>query len=134
MILCRNFELCVLSSANEARYFAALVPLINLGRTLVTGIGVVQDRDFIRSMTRQGSSAELLLGPSFYAMTLVTMTILFWRSSWVSFLTVGILAGGDGMAEIIGRRLGRNKLPYNKDKSVEGTLAMIIFGFLFSIG
>lgn len=52
----------------------------------------------------------------------------------MSFLTVGILAGGDGMAEIIGKRFGKHKLPFNQHKSIEGSLAMISFGFLFSIG
>eukprot|EP00210_Caulerpa_lentillifera_P004778 g4562.t1 len=100
----------------------------------MTGTGLVKDKDFIQSMTRKGSSEELLLGPTFYAMTLVGITVVFWRSSWISFLTVGILAGGDGMAEIIGRRLGKTKLPYNRDKSVEGSFALIVFGFLLSIG
>ena len=37
-----------------------------------------------------------------------------------------ILALGDGMASIIGKR-GRIKLPFNRNKSLEGTLAFFVF-------
>ena len=40
----------------------------------------------------------------------------------------GIMAAGDGFATLVGRRFGRTRLPWNPDKSVEGTLAFIVFG------
>lgn len=39
-----------------------------------------------------------------------------------------------GVADIIGRRFGKKKLPYNTDKSYAGSLAMAISGFVASIG
>lgn len=67
---------------------------------------------------------ELLQGPSYYAVILIAVTLLFWRNSLVGFATISVMCGGDGLADIIGRRLGTAKLPWNKDKSWAGSLAM----------
>jgi uncharacterized protein (TIGR00297 family) len=40
----------------------------------------------------------------------------------------GILAGGDGMATLVGRAWGRLRLPWNRHKSVAGSLAFIVCG------
>ena len=40
----------------------------------------------------------------------------------------GILAAGDGMATIAGRRLGGRTIPWNREKSVAGSLAFIACG------
>ena len=40
----------------------------------------------------------------------------------------GILAAGDGMATIVGRRWPVGRLPWNREKSVGGSLAFILFG------
>lgn len=38
------------------------------------------------------------------------------------------------MADIVGRRFGGKKLPYNKTKSYAGSIAMASAGFLASLG
>lgn len=38
------------------------------------------------------------------------------------------------MADIIGRRFGKKKIPYNKDKSLAGSIAMTAAGFIVSVG
>ena len=38
------------------------------------------------------------------------------------------------MADIVGRRLGTEKLPYNRNKSLAGSIGMAIAGFLASVG
>jgi uncharacterized protein (TIGR00297 family) len=40
----------------------------------------------------------------------------------------GVLAAGDGMATLVGRRLPIRSLPWNPDKSLGGMLAFILFG------
>jgi uncharacterized protein (TIGR00297 family) len=40
----------------------------------------------------------------------------------------GILAFGDGMASVVGRRWGRRRIPWNRDKSIEGSAALFLFG------
>jgi hypothetical protein len=45
------------------------------------------------------------------------------------------LCGGDGLSDIVGRRLGAgNKLWFNKNKSVAGSAAMFLGAFGFSMG
>ncbi|KAI3760685.1 hypothetical protein L1987_51083 [Smallanthus sonchifolius] len=44
------------------------------------------------------------------------------------------LCVGDGIADIIGRRFGKKKIPYNKDKSFAGSIAMGTTGFVVSVG
>jgi farnesol kinase len=39
-----------------------------------------------------------------------------------------------GFADIVGRRLGTVKLPYNKNKSLAGSFTMLLMGFTFSVG
>lgn len=39
-----------------------------------------------------------------------------------------------GVADIVGRRFGTQKLPYNRNKSIAGSVAMASAGFLSSIG
>jgi dolichol kinase len=44
------------------------------------------------------------------------------------------MCGGDGLADIVGRRLGKgNALPWNGDKSFAGSVAMFLGGFLCSL-
>jgi farnesol kinase len=47
---------------------------------------------------------------------------------------MGFYFPDSGLADIIGRRFGGVKIPYNKDKSVAGSVAMVSGGFLASIG
>jgi phytol kinase len=47
---------------------------------------------------------------------------------------VMLLCGGDGLADIVGRRLGRQKLPFNPNKSWAGSLAMFLGGYAFAAG
>ena len=39
-----------------------------------------------------------------------------------------------GLADVVGRRFGTQKIPYNRNKSIAGSVAMASAGFLSSIG
>ena len=39
-----------------------------------------------------------------------------------------------GLADIVGRRFGTKKIPYNSDKSIAGSIAMAAAGFIASVG
>jgi uncharacterized protein (TIGR00297 family) len=45
----------------------------------------------------------------------------------------GILAFGDGMATLVGRRIGGRAWPWNHEKTIAGTLAFIVFGGLGAV-
>ncbi len=44
------------------------------------------------------------------------------------------MCGGDGLADIVGRRMGAAKLPHNASKSWAGSLAMFAASMLMSVG
>ena len=69
---------------------------------------------------------ELLRGPMLYIGIVTAVTILFWRESPVGLMVLSLMCGGDGLADIVGRRYGIAKLPFNHDKSWLGSLAMFI--------
>lgn len=67
---------------------------------------------------------ELLRGPLLYIAIVVSVTLLFWRESPIGLLALCLMCGGDGLADIVGRRYGSAKLPFNHSKSWVGSLAM----------
>ncbi|XP_026662177.1 probable phytol kinase 2, chloroplastic isoform X3 [Phoenix dactylifera] len=77
---------------------------------------------------------ELLRGPLYYVVVLMFCSVVFWRDSPVGVVSLAMMSGGDGFADILGRRYGATKLPYNRQKSWIGSISMFIFGFFFSIG
>ncbi|XP_024965954.1 phytol kinase 1, chloroplastic isoform X1 [Cynara cardunculus var. scolymus] len=124
----------IFSTSTEARYFAAVVPLLNFTRLLVHGLSLVTNEDLIKSVTREGKPEELLRGPLYYVLVLILSSLVFWRESPVGVISLSMMCGGDGIADIMGRRFGFHKIPYNKHKSWAGSISMFIVGFLISIG
>ena len=57
------------------------------------------------------------------------MTLVYWKDSPIGMTAVMLMCGGDGLADIMGRGLKSPKLPWNKDKSVAGSLGMFIGGW-----
>jgi phytol kinase len=129
------FVLCWLlfSPAAHARWLAALVPLAITAQFVLVGLGLVKDPAAVQAMTRTGNPREILRGPLFYGLAFVACTLLFWRTSPVGVVALMVLCGGDGFADIVGRRLGRRKLPFNPVKSWAGSLAMFLGGLGFAL-
>ncbi|KAF7820217.1 putative phytol kinase 1, chloroplastic [Senna tora] len=124
----------IFSNSIVARYFAAFVPLVNCLRLLVNGLSLVSDEGLIKSVTREGEPQELLRGPLYYVFMLIVCTLVFWRESPVGVVSLAMMCGGDGIADIIGRRFGSMKIPYNKRKSIAGSISMLVFGSFITIG
>ncbi len=123
------------SSSPHASLFAAAVPAIQAARLFAIGSGAIANPDAVRAVSREGGRAELLGGPFIYTLVLVLCTGFFWRDHVEGFAALALMCGGDGLADIVGRRLGRgNPLPWNRDKSVAGSAAMFLGGFGMSLG
>ncbi|KAL0843605.1 hypothetical protein Bca101_016850 [Brassica carinata] len=129
------FTLCwpLFSSGLQGALFASLITGVNIIRMLLLGLGVYQDEGTIKSMSRHGDRRELLKGPLCYALSITFACIFYWKTSPISIAVICNLCAGDGMADIVGRRLGTEKLPYNRNKSVAGSIGMAIAGFLASV-
>ncbi|KAL3629071.1 hypothetical protein CASFOL_027132 [Castilleja foliolosa] len=124
----------IFSTSTGARYFASLVPSINCLRLVINGLSLTADEGLIKSVSREGKPEELLRGPLFYVLVLILCAVVFWRESPVGMISLSMMCGGDGIADIMGRRFGSVKIPYNSQKSWAGSISMFLFGFVVSIG
>ena len=129
------FVLCwILFNENPInKFLAALVPLAFTLQFFLIGIGVIKDEASVKAMSRSGDRREVLRGPLFYGIIFVLMTILFWKSSPIGINALMLMCGGDGLADIFGRRWGSIKLPWNKGKSWAGSLGMFVGGWVLSV-
>eukprot|EP00978_Attheya_sp_CCMP212_P032681 scaffold128691_cov57-Attheya_sp.AAC.1 len=115
----------IFSSEPGARAFASVVPLVNAVRLVTAAYG--DEADLATAISRSGDKKEALGGPFLYVLVLLAATSLFWTDSLVGVIAVSTMAAGDGMADIVGRRLGEgNRWPFSKKKSIAGSAAFVI--------
>lgn len=129
------FVLCWLlfNSHDSARWLAAIVPLLITIQFAMIGLGLIKDDASVKAMSRSGDRREILLGPLFYGIIFVLLTIIYWKDSPVGLIALMILCGGDGFADIIGKRFGKKiRIPWAKEKSLIGSIAMLVGGMIFS--
>jgi len=127
-VLCWN----LFSPQPAARYLAALVPLAITAQFALVGSGVIRDPAAVKAMSRTGDRREILRGPLYYGIVFVLCTLVFWRTSPVGILALMLMCGGDGLADLVGRRWGKTKLPFNASKSWVGSLTFLLAGFAFA--
>lgn len=121
------------SEAPEARIYVALVPLANAVKLLLLALGITKDEAAVRSISREGNPRELLRGPMFYVIAFISNVVFFWRNSPVGIVAMALMCAGDGVADIVGRRYGSEKLPWNRNKSWAGSMAMFAAGLPLSL-
>lgn len=114
-------------------YLAAIVPLgITLQFALV-GSGIIKDEAAVTAMSRSGDRREILRGPLYYGIAFILLTILFWRNSPVGIVALMMLCGGDGLADVLGKRIKSPRLPWSPKKTLAGSISMLMGGFTFSL-
>ncbi|BDA44669.1 probable phytol kinase 1, chloroplastic [Coccomyxa sp. Obi] len=119
------------SEHHASKYVCASVPLMAAGHFTLVGMGIVVDKALVASATRTGDRKELLRGPLLYGTIIGLLTMVFWRDSPSGVAAIGVLCAGDGLADIVGRRLGAsNRLPYSPNKSAAGSTACFFGGGL----
>jgi len=128
------FVLCwfLFNNDPEARWFAALVPFAVTVQFALIGLGVMKDEASVKAMSRTGDPREILRGPLFYGIMFVALTLIFWRDTPVGIVALMMLCGGDGIADLVGRRFKYKKLSWNGGKSVAGSIGVFIGGWILS--
>ncbi|KAL7540514.1 hypothetical protein ACHAXR_010924 [Thalassiosira sp. AJA248-18] len=87
------------------------------------------------AISRSGDAKEALGGPFIYVLVLLFSTFVFWTDSPIGIVSIATMAVGDGLADLVGRRLGSsNKWAFNKSKSMAGSAAFVIGSFVGSYG
>lgn len=124
------FVLCWLlfPDVPSARYLAALVPLLITAQFILVGTGLIKDDAAVQAMTRTGDPREILRGPLFYGIMFVVLTLVYWKDSPIGITALMMMCGGDGVADIVGRRIKSPKLFWSREKSVAGSLSVFAGG------
>jgi len=128
------FVLCWLMfpDLSISRYLAALVPLLITVQFILVGTGIMKDDAAVQAMTRTGNPREILRGPLFYGIMFVVLTVIYWKDSPIGITALMMMCGGDGIADIVGRRIKSPKLAWSREKSVAGSLSVIAGGALLT--
>lgn len=128
------FVLCwfLFNDDPSARWLAALVPFAITVQFALIGLGVIKDEASVKAMSRTGDPKEILRGPLYYGIMFVVLTLVYWKDSPIGIIALMMMCGGDGVADIVGRKFASAKLPWSKDKSVAGTLGVFLGGWLMS--
>jgi phytol kinase len=116
-----------------SRWMAALVPFAITVQFALIGLGIIKDEASVKSMSRSGDAGELLRGPLFYGIAFVLLTVIFWLDSPVGVVALMLLCGGDGIADLIGRRVDSAKLPWSEKKTLAGSLAVFFGGGVLAL-
>jgi phytol kinase len=115
-----------------ARWLAALVPGLITVQFALVGLGIMKDEAAVKALSRTGDPKEILRGPLFYGIMFVVMTVIFWKDSPVGMTALMVMCGGDGIADLVGRRVKSPKLLWSPNKSVAGSASVFLGGWLLS--
>ncbi|MFX0074072.1 MAG: hypothetical protein ACFE96_01410 [Candidatus Hermodarchaeota archaeon] len=125
-----------------SHYIAAIVPILFILQFVAIGTGVMKNESFVNSMSRSGDPKELLGGTLYYAIVMLLMTF-FWfyvpstgieDANPTALLIIGCVSGGDGLADIIGRKFGgEKKFGFRgSEKTIIGSIGMFLGSVLTS--
>jgi dolichol kinase/phosphoserine phosphatase len=84
--------------------------------------------DITRMAAGRSEFQEFVTSPVFYAIG-ITLALLAFPGP-IAGASIAVLTLGDGFASILGRRYGRRRIPFNKNKAIEGTMGGLFFAFL----
>ncbi|RIK30705.1 MAG: phosphatidate cytidylyltransferase [Anaerolineae bacterium] len=129
------FVLCWLMFTDVfiSRWLAALVPLVITVQFALVGLGILKDEAAVKAMSRTGDPREILRGPLFYGIVFVAMTLLYWKDSLIGIPALMIMCGGDGIADIVGRRVKSPTLFWSPEKSLAGSLSVFVGGWALTM-
>ena len=107
--------------------------LIPLGMSIIVGTRLLLDHGgTIRNLMVDENRYSKLhsLGPLYYIIMIGILVPLTWQIKYVGMASILILAWGDGTASLVSQKIkNRHRYPWG-DKSLEGSLIMLIFSFL----
>jgi phytol kinase len=115
------------------RYLAALVPFAITIQFALVGMGIIKDQASVDAMSRTGNRKEILKGPLFYGIVFVLITIFYWMDTPIGIVALMLMCGGDGLADIVGKRVRSKSLPWSTKKTFAGSIAMFLGGWIFSL-
>ncbi|RLE58331.1 MAG: hypothetical protein DRJ32_06625 [Thermoprotei archaeon] len=108
-------------------WYALVIPPL----TFVVINYISYKKELIKAMERKEKAGGL--GTVYYAFSMALIAGLFWYlgKPWIGAVGAIVMAWADGVADLFGRRYGKHKYTIiGSTKSIEGSLAFLVFGFL----
>jgi len=115
-----------------SHYIAVIVPLLFVLQFITIGLGVIKNESFVASMSRSGDPRELMVLMTFFWFYVPSTGIS--NANPTALLIIGCVSGGDGFADIIGRKFGGEKKFGIKgsEKTIIGSIGMLVGSILVS--
>lgn len=96
-------------------------------------------KDLIKSMERNEGKSDL--GTVYFPISLLTLILITWSGGFISqdikylgAIGILIMGYGDGFAAVIGKKFGERRYKViNNSKTIEGSIAMLIFSFFVTL-
>ena len=110
----------------ESRAWASVAPIVFVGINYLS-----YKKGLFQAM--QGERNDL--GTVYYSLSLVLMVLFFWKESTTPFIITAVLvmAWGDALAAIFGKKWGQKKIPGLKHKKTwVGSCVMLLSSFIVS--
>lgn len=89
---------------------------------LQKGFFAADDDQAIKTMTRTGDKRELLKGTFYFVIVGIICGTVYYKQL-PGVLAMAVLGWGDGLAPIVGMKLGKMKYKVLSEKTIEGSLA-----------
>eukprot|EP00792_Barthelona_sp_PAP020_P009458 TRINITY_DN3296_c2_g3_i1.p1 TRINITY_DN3296_c2_g3~~TRINITY_DN3296_c2_g3_i1.p1 ORF type:complete len:246 (-),score=48.97 TRINITY_DN3296_c2_g3_i1:154-867(-) len=114
----------------KSKILWSFIPAFSSMLLLLSHLNIVKFKHMVNLMTRDDDAQDLIKGPFIYGIFHALLLFLSCNRLFGAIASA-ILCGGDGFAEIVGRK-SKKKLPYSKTKTFGGTFGFFIFGSLFA--
>jgi dolichol kinase len=117
-----------------------VIALVVLGLAVYMVLEIFKNRlsrDTLLLVYRENEIKGISIEPLSYIFSVLSLLSLsFFVDEKLCFAAIAILAAGDGVAGVIGRKYGRHRLSFNRNKSWEGSLsgfiAALLTGFYYA--
>lgn len=124
---CLVLFLALLDDSHWSKYLNITILVIWFFLLIQKGLFADPNDEAVKIMTRTGDRMELLRGPFYFVIVSIVCATLFYKT-FAGVAAMGFLTFGDGLAPVIGTRLGKMKYHLLSQKSVEGSLTMLLAG------
>jgi len=123
--------LALYNDLHWSKYLNVTIFVVWIILLIQKGLFADDEDEAVKTMTRNGDKTELLKGPLYFVIVATICGTLFYKT-FPGIMAIATLGWGDGIAPIVGSRYGRLKYEVLSNKSVEGSLSMLIAAFAAS--
>lgn len=124
---CLALFLALFDDSDWSKYLNITILVIWFFLLIQKGLFADANDEAVKTMTRTGDRAELLKGPLYFVIVSIVCATLFYKT-FAGVAAMGYLTFGDGLAPVVGTRIGKMKYRIFSQKSVEGSLTMLVAG------